>query len=176
MLVKRVCGPRRVVLAWAFEETGAVTKDPALADDMNVRAYVESYFDPAHIKTKPGFEPSWITIRPLLRKQREVVFGEPDGRIVTLWYQRCGTIRFENVLVADDAGAVRELQIILEEDPQAGPIAPARVFEELDLPTPYSLALYHQIRHLTEAMGPLAMSSPTQRGPTGSSATEAASA
>lgn len=156
MLIKRVCGNRRVALCWRFEETGLVVMDPALDPSMDVKAYMDSLFDPVHVKVREGEQPTWFTLRTIprplyLARDGGTSRGDAD------WVIRSCLRELENYGMEDEAGQVSALKIEFAKWSDKLDLVSEDTMDKLRLDDLERVALMLMARHMTEAgRGPLA--------------------
>lgn len=155
MLGRAYTGITRIVIAAPAKFGGLV--DPAVdVANSDIDAYWDSGFDLKHIKFFEGQQPSWFTLRPLTRRQRDaldIAFGE---RSAISWYLRCGILRVDNyVLVKEDGSRTDIPQPEIEKRGDLGEIATEKWLDEVNFPTEQRIVLFHAINKLTEPSAPL---------------------
>lgn len=169
-LGRRVCKSRRVVLIGA-DEDGDVISDPALHEDTNAQEYYDSLFDPKHLKMQPGEVPTWWTIAPLTKRQKDAGSEMTTVRGRVEWYVRCGLLAHEHWTIEDDSGAIRNApQPDRKTRGRVGELASEQWYEDMDLTAGIATALYVMIAKMSEAQRPLSRHSAPQSGPESSSA------
>lgn len=151
-LGKRAARPVKIVLAFDDDVT-----DPAIdIENSDFKAYWDSYFDIKHIKFKDGCEPTYFTIRPLTRRQKDAVDALAGQRNIASWYIRCGLIRLENYLIYDESNNVTHATSpIIENHGQVGEISTEKWLDEISFTIDVRDALFVAIAHITEAKPPL---------------------
>lgn len=175
-LTRRICGPRRVPICWPFAEDAEKRAlcDPALADDMDIKGYVESLFDPAFLKVKEGAQPTFFTIRPLPR--RLGLLGEGTARIRSDWVLRCCVRAVDGLTVFDEESKEQKpVTLKMVKAPVEGEeILSEESMDLLAFSDMERLALSKQVEAITEAgKGPLLRSCVMPSGPGESSKKDA---
>lgn len=163
-MLTKYCGPFRCVLCYELPG-GVVVRDPALADDMDPKAYAASMFDPSLVKVKPGQTPTWMTLRCPPRKQRDAA---PEGAGERAdWYTRCGVRKLEGFYRVEEDGTRSEVVVELQPEGELGTVATPKLITDMDLDDFARYAVFGMIRDLTQvAAGPLAKPSGRPAGPT----------
>jgi hypothetical protein len=164
MLGRAYTGICRIVIACPPKYGGLV--DPAVdVAGSDFDAYWESGFDIKHVAFYEGQQPSWFTLRPLTRRQRDaldIAFGE---RSSISWYLRCGIVKIENYdLVKEDGVRAGAPQPEMERRGELGEVASEKWLDEVNFPTDQRVALFHAINKITEPSLPLSMPSKPQSG------------
>ena len=155
-LGRKAAGSRRVVLV-GTDGTGTIIADPAIDQALsNPSRYYESLFDERHLVFLPGEEPTWWTIRPLSKRQKDAASGYDTPRRLAEWYIRCGLLAHTTWTIEDDAGAIRPgPQPDRRDQGRLGEYASEEWYEAMDLPAVIASALFGMIALLSEAQRPL---------------------
>lgn len=163
MIGRRAFGQRKIVLAW--EHDGVYVVDPAIdIDKSDLRQYHESFFDLSHLSIRPGERPTFFSVRPMTRRQKDAI----DGlrlREAASWVWRCGIVGFENYQILATDGTVKDAdQPDAAQNGAFGMMASEKWLDELNLPHIHLATIAMMIRHLSEADLPLSKCSAPPSG------------
>lgn len=163
-LGKRYTAQKRIVIAMQARFGGLV--DPAVdLQKSDLEAYWESDFDPSHLKFIEGETPSWFTIRPLNRRQKDALDVAVGERSSISWYIRCASRRVENYTIQQPDGSfVDAPQPTFEKRGDLGEIASEDWLDEVNYPVDLRVALFHCIHKISEPSLPLSVPSRPRSG------------
>jgi len=173
MISRYRVGPRRVVIAASIpvsrDDGGSVDVplvDMAVdLDASDLKAYRDSLWDTKHLFFVEGEQPTWWTIHPLTRRQKDAAEGmTPRQRAA--FYIRCSVSKVENYPLIEEDGTRAEIaQPKRKQNGSLGIMAQESWVDKLDLPEEYLHAFAHMIRVISEAGDPLASKSEPPSGP-----------
>ena len=166
MHVKRICGPRTIVICWQFPDTEVRIMDPSLDESMDAKLYAESLFDPQHVKVADATSPpSWLEVRSMPRPLLLVADAtSPQARAD--WWARCCIRRADGYVTEDDAGATLPVALEFEKWGDRLDILTEASLDALGLGEMESYALLGMLRTIAEAgRGPLVRRSAKPSGP-----------
>jgi hypothetical protein len=155
MIKRVVSGPRRIAVAIRVGE--ACVSDPAVnLASSDLSKYQESLYDISHLKFYDGQTPTFFTIQPLSRKQKDIIGGVEDFRKKANLAARMSVLSIENYEIERDGGVtVRDPQPDRQQSGDLGSMASESWLDTLDLPADFLAGLYWHIYRLSEAQGPL---------------------
>ena len=140
--------------------------DPAVdVDKSDLEKYFENDFDENYLKIKTGCEPTYFTIKPLTRRQKDAIDVLAGQRNIASWYIRCGLKRLENYKIySHDGGAIDAPQPVIEDHGDIGHIATEKWLDEVSFTIDVRDSLFVCIHQLTEAKVPLLVRSDQESG------------
>lgn len=141
--------------------------DPAVdLENSDINKYYDSLFDMKYLKIYPGQEPTYFTIRPLTRRQKDACDALAGQRNIASWYVRCGLLKIQNYKIYDENDNPREApNPVLEKYGDVGEIAPEKWLDEVSFTIDVRDALFICIAKLTEAKIPLSVQLEAGCGP-----------
>jgi|ETNvirnome_2_300_1030623.scaffolds.fasta_scaffold00529_11 hypothetical protein len=173
MFIIQKTGIRKVVIACAIEVEDAdggtqsvAVVDPAVDvehDDTDLIAYRDSFFDAKHLKFKDGEEPSWFSIQPLTRRQKEAA-DEMMPRKRAAWDIRAGLIDCHFRYVDSDGQTKDVQQPERLNNGRLGKMVTEGWMDKVNLPSELLHALSYMVRHISEATVPLSSGSSKESG------------
>ena len=180
MITRFRTGPRRVVIAASIPvsgDDGGVTNvplmDPAVDPEASdLKAYRDSLWDPKHLSFVEGDQPTWWTINPLTRRQKDAAEGM-KARERASFYIRCSVSKVEGYQIMEPDGTISEVsQPKRKQNGSLGIMSQDSWVDKLDMPEELLHALALMIRVISEAGDPLARKSDAPSEPTRSDETE----
>lgn len=156
-IIKRICGPRRVVLAASLGEDASI-RDEAMAPDMDIKAYTDSLYDPELVKLQDGADPVWWTIKPLTRRQKDALEQHGTTRGKMWHYVRCSLTAVDGYYLQSDDGAKKQVELKTAPEGRLGELLTEETLDVLDLDDQTLLGLMLMIRTISEATAPLSHS------------------
>lgn len=166
-LGKRVLRPIKAVMAIPAGK-GIEIIDPAIdVSKSDIEKYWESIFDIKHITFYPGESPTWFTLTPLTRRQKDAVDVAIGERQAASWYIRCSLLSMDNYTIIDSNGKVIEApQPDRQQRGRAGEMASEEWLDKVNFPAEHRTGLFLIINHISEAQLPLSVRSEPQFGHT----------
>lgn len=172
MIGRYKIGPRRVVIAAVIQvpgKDGGITDvtiaDPAIdLAKSNLAEYKESLYDEKHLAYFEGEKPSYFTIQPLTRRQKDAADGM-SPRQTAAFFIRCAVTAIDGYQIQDAGGAVVDApQPKRKDNGSLGAMAQESWVDKLDMPTDFLFALSYMIRTISEASPPLSRPSELPAG------------
>ena len=165
MLGKRVLRPIRAVIAVPAVK-GIEVIDPAIdVANSDIEKYWESMFDIKHIQFFPGEQPTWVTLTPLTRRQKDAVDVALGERQAASWYIRCSVVSIDNYTIINDSGSSVEIpQPDRKRRGRSGEMASEEWLDRVNFPAEHRTALFLMTHHISEAQLPLSVRSEPQPG------------
>lgn len=155
-LGRNSCGHIRAAIALNSKRPVELI-DPAVdVEASDLDAYWENLFNGQHLALRPGESPTWVTIKPLTRRQKEAADAAFGERQLASWYLRCGLVAVENFYVYGPEGKDTPIQPVAFEDRgPLGQLVTEKWLDEVNFPSIVRNALFYMIAHLSEARAPL---------------------
>ncbi len=162
-LGRRAARPVKIVMALPGE-SGVI--DPAIdieASDLD--AYWTSLFDLQHIKIKDGELPTYFTIKPLTRRQKDAVDVLTGEKALSSWYIRCSLVKLFNYQIMDSNGKIGDApHPVIKKHGEVGEIATEDWLDKVCFTTDVKNALCIAIMAISEAKLPLSTPSEQESG------------
>lgn len=175
MIGRRALGQRRIIFADETDGGIAVADSAVDVPKSDLKKYRESLYDTSHLVLIPGERPTYFTVRPLTRRQKDAIDGM-STREACEWIWRCGMISFENYRIqATDGSEYDAPQPDVVTNGTFGSMASERWIDDVNPPQAHLLPIAAMIRRISEAELPLSKPSVPQSGP-GTSSAEAETA
>ena len=166
MLGRLKTGPRRIPICAHVEVAGSdggnetvVIADPAIEvdhEDTDLEKFRESQYDMKHVHIFKGQTPTWFTVEPLTRRQKDAAEHFETSRQRSAFMIRCSVVRVEGYKIKRADGSEYDLDNpSRKKNGQLGMMAKESWIDRMDLPELYLIALGHQIKRISEASHPL---------------------
>ena len=146
---RKVFGPRRVIIAVQTTD-GETFADPAVdVANSDVAGYVESLYELDKLKLVTGLSPTYWTIQPLTRRQKDAM-DHMGRREMAHWIIRFGLVAVDNFTVGGEPVTVPERK----PHGSYGLALPESFLDQLDLSSSVLHSLSGMILRLSEAQAP----------------------
>ncbi len=162
-LGRRAAKPTKIVIALPGED-GLV--DPAIdIENSDIEEYWESLFNIEHIKFNKGQKPTYFTIKPLTRRQKDAVDVLTGEKALASWYIRCSLIKLYNYHIMDGDGKVGDApHPAIKKHGEVGEIATEGWLDKVNFSSDVKNVLCLAIMSMSEAKIPLSKPSDPESG------------